>query len=127
MTPWRRSRHGTQSPSTLSRRNQRYLLNSRLNATIHEDQGEIRVKTHALDISESGLGALSREGWGIGAHVDLEVMLPLPSVSLEIKAIVRHWTGMRCGLEFEGVSAEQQKILRDVCKSLAAGMPPSFP
>ena len=121
MTPWRRS-HGPDNlqPSMLQRRNERYLLNSRLNATIREDQGETRVQTRALDISESGIGALSRRGWDIGVHVDLEVLLPIPSVHLEIKAVVRHWTGLRCGLEFEDVSPEQQKVLRDVCKSLAA-------
>lgn len=126
MTPWRRKRRGDLPPSILVRRNERYLLNSRLNATIHEEQGETRIQTHALDISESGIGALSPEGWHVGVHVDLEVLLPLPSARLEIKAIVRHWTGMRCGLEFEEVSPQQQKVLRDVCKTLAAGVPPSF-
>ncbi len=125
MTPWRRRRYRDLPPSMLARRNERHLLNSRLNATIHEEQGETRIQTHALDISESGIGALSTEGWDVGAHVDLEILLPSPGARLEIKAIVRHWTGMRCGLEFENVSPDQQKALRDVCKSLAAGAPPS--
>lgn len=107
----------------IERRNERYLLNSRLTATFRDDQNESRIQTHALDISETGIGALSRESWTIGVHVNLEVLLPLESGRLEIEAIVRHRTGMKCGLEFVDVSPEQQRVLRDVCKLLATRPP----
>lgn len=121
MTPWRRA-YGpdNQPPSMVKRRNERYLLSARLTATVRDEQGETRIQTHALDISESGIGALSGEGWGIGVHVDLDVLLPLESAHLEVAAIVRHRTGTRCGLEFVEVSAQQQEVLRNVCKSLAS-------
>lgn len=125
MTPWRRAR-GPENlpPSTVKRRNERYLLSSRLTATVRTEQHENKIQTHALDISESGIGTLAGEGWGIGTQVDLEVVLP-ENAHLEIQGIVRHRTGRRCGMEFLEVSAEQQEILSKLCASLArrAGTP----
>jgi c-di-GMP-binding flagellar brake protein YcgR len=94
------------------------LLSTRLTATVRGETGETKINTHALDISESGIGTLAGEGWGVGSHVDLE--LPLPDAFLEIRGIVRHRTGVRCGLEFLEVSPEQQQVLRQVCSFLAA-------
>ncbi len=119
MTPWRRRRGPDDlPPSTVKRRNERYLLSTRLTATVRGETGETKINTHALDISESGIGTLAGEGWGVGSHVDLE--LPLPDAFLEIRGIVRHRTGVRCGLEFLEVSPEQQQVLRQVCSFLAA-------
>jgi c-di-GMP-binding flagellar brake protein YcgR len=121
MTPWRRARGPDNLPaSTTERRNKRYLLNSRLTATIHDGQSETRLQTHALDISETGIGTLSLEGWGPSARVVLDVMLPEGSAHLEVQAIVRHQTGMRCGLEFVDLSPKQRETVGNVCKSLAA-------
>jgi len=121
MTPWRRS-PGPDNlpPSTVKRRKERYLLSTRLTATIREGQGETKIQTHALDISESGIGTISLEGWDAGVHVDLDVKLPIENAHLEIQAIVRHRSGVRCGLEFVDVSPMQQQTLRDVCKFLSA-------
>ena len=121
MTPWRRAR-GPENlpPSTVKRRNERYLLSTRLTATIRDGQHESKVQTHVLDISESGIGALCLQGWGAGVHVDLDVVLPQDSAHLEIQAIVRHQTGVRCGLEFVDLSAKQQETLRDFCRFLAS-------
>jgi c-di-GMP-binding flagellar brake protein YcgR len=106
-------------PSTIKRRNERYLLSTLLTATIHGEEGETKIKTHALDISESGIGTLAGEGWGVGSHVSLEVPLPLENTFLEIRGVVRHRTGVRCGLEFLEVSPEQQQVLRQTCQFLA--------
>jgi c-di-GMP-binding flagellar brake protein YcgR len=120
MTPWRRRRGADDlPPSTVKRRNERYLLSTRLTAAIRGESGETKVKTHALDISESGIGTLAGEGWGVGSHVNLEVPLPVQDTLLEIQGVVRHRTGTRCGLEFLEVSPEQQQVLRKVCKYLA--------
>ena len=119
MTPWMRRRGPDDlPPSTVKRRNERYLLSTRLTATVRGDTGETKIKTHALDISESGIGTLAGEGWGVGSHVSLE--LPLPDAFLEIQGVVRHRTGVRCGLEFLELSPEQQRVLRQVCNFLAA-------
>lgn len=121
MTPWRRRRGPDDlPPSTVKRRNERYPLSTRLTATVRDESGEIKIKTHALDISESGIGTLAGEGWGVGSQVALELPLPVENTFLEIQGVVRHRTGVRCGLEFLEVSNEQQQILRQVCQFLAA-------
>ena len=121
MTPWRRARGPNNlPPSTVKRRNERYLLSARLTATVPGERGETKTKTHALDISESGIGTLAGEGWEIGTHLNLELSLPVENAFLEIEGVVRHRTGWRCGLEFFEVSAEQQQVVHNVCKFLAS-------
>jgi c-di-GMP-binding flagellar brake protein YcgR len=90
-----------------------------LTATVRDQSGETKIKTHALDISESGIGTLAGEGWGVGSQVALELPLPVENTFLEIQGVVRHRTGVRCGLEFLEVSPQQQQILRQVCQFLA--------
>ena len=126
MSPWRRAGGPDNLPAaTARRRNERYLLSTRLTACIHAAQSETKIQTLALDISESGIGAISTEDWIVGSHAHLEVLLPLGSGPLEIHAVVRHRTGLRCGLEFVEVSPEQQRALQDACRLLA--VPPARP
>jgi PilZ domain len=121
MTPWRRARGSNNfSPSAVKRRNKRYLLSARLIATVRGERGETKTQTHALDISESGIGTLAGEGWDIGTHLNLKLSLPVENDFLEIEGVVRHRTGWRCGLEFFEVSAEQQQVVHNVCKFLAS-------
>ena len=78
MTPWRRGRGSNNlPPSTVKRRNERYLLNARLTATVCGERGETKTQTHALDISESGIGTLAGEGWDVGIHLNLKLSLPV--------------------------------------------------
>jgi c-di-GMP-binding flagellar brake protein YcgR len=120
MSPWRRI-PGPDNipPSTLSRRTERVLLSTQLTATIRAGEREKRIRTRALDISETGIGAVCVEGWSAGAPVDLDLTLPQQSAHLEIQAIVRHQTGVRCGLEFVDVSPRQRQTLLDVCRFLS--------
>jgi hypothetical protein len=62
------------------------------------------------------MGAVSAEGWSVGNQADLEVLMPSKSTPLELHAVVRHQTGVRCGLEFVEISPEQRKALHDACK-----------
>jgi c-di-GMP-binding flagellar brake protein YcgR len=121
MSPWRRA-PGPDNlpPSTAKRRNQRYLMSAPLTATPCEAQHESKVRTHTLDISESGIGAVSLQGWRTGVHINLDMTLPQVSAHLEVQAIVRHQTGVRCGLEFVNMSPEQKVALRALCHFLAS-------
>jgi c-di-GMP-binding flagellar brake protein YcgR len=118
MTPWRRSPGSNNLAPSIKRRSERYLLSTRLTATVHSERHETTVQSRALDISESGIGTLAGEGLGVGTHVDLEVALP-ENACLKIEGIVRHRTGRRCGMEFLEVSVEQRQLLRNACKFLA--------
>lgn len=93
----------------MKRRNERYLISIRLTAWVRDEQNETKIQTHALDISETGIGAICAQGWSVGTHADLEVLLPVGSSPLEIHAVVRHQAGLRCGLEFVELSPEQRR------------------
>jgi TonB family protein len=48
-----------------------------------------------------------------GESVGVEIQLPLAANSLRARAMVRHHDQLRCGMEFVGLSAEQQAAIRD--------------
>jgi c-di-GMP-binding flagellar brake protein YcgR len=96
------------------------LLNARLTATVRGERDETTIQTHALDISESGIGTLAAEGWAIGTHLNLKLSLPVENAFLGIEGVVRHQTEWKCGLEFFEVSTEQQQVVHNVCKFLAS-------
>lgn len=122
MTPWRRCRDLDTGapPSAIKRRDERYLVNTRLKATPGDGDQKTGVQGRALDISENGIGGIFHESWIVGSRVNLEIYLPLRHSPLKLDAIVRH-TGLkfRYGFEFKDVSPEQRRILQDACKFLA--------
>jgi hypothetical protein len=79
--------------------------------------------SRTLDISESGVGGVFQETWGLGARIKLEISLPVDRTPLNVLAIVRHHTGARYGFEFLDISPEQHQILRDACKVLSKAAP----
>jgi PilZ domain-containing protein len=123
MTPWRRIRGpGETPPSTMKRRDERYLVNSVLTATREAADRKLEVHGRALDISENGVGGLFSESWTVGSRVNLEISLPVGRSPLKLDAIVRHRTGVkfRYGFEFVDMSLEQRRILQDACNFLAS-------
>jgi hypothetical protein len=122
MTPWRRARGPSDSPpSTIKRKNERYLVNTLLTAMPEGGDQGIEVQGRALDISESGVGGIFSESWMVGSRFNLEVRLPKGHASLKLDAILRHCTGatFRYGFEFADVSPEQRTILQNACQALA--------
>jgi hypothetical protein len=59
-----------------------------------------------LDISEGGLGAIVQGDLRIGEMVAID--LRIPDRTLSAVAIVRHTSGVRSGLEFLGLTAEER-------------------
>jgi len=64
------------------------------------------------DLSESGLGAVVAGELSVGQQVALELRLPNVGVPVRARALVRYQSRLRCGLEFVGLSAEQQDMIR---------------
>jgi hypothetical protein len=123
MTPWRRIRGpGETPPSSMKRRDERYLVNSVLTATPEAADRKLQVHGRALDISENGVGGLFSESWTVGSRVNLEVSLPVGRSPLKLDAIVRHRTGVkfRYGFELVDMSLEQRRILQDACNFLGS-------
>lgn len=65
-----------------------------------------------LEISEAGVGAIVAAELFAGQHVAVELRLPNVSVPLQTRALVRHQSRLRCGLEFSGLSLEQRETIR---------------
>jgi len=64
------------------------------------------------DLSETGLGAVVAGELSAGQQVALELRLPNVGVPVRARALVRHQYRLHCGLEFVGLPAEQQEMIR---------------
>jgi hypothetical protein len=64
------------------------------------------------DLCEGGLGAVVAGELSVGQQVALELRLPNVGVPVRARALVRYQSRLRCGLEFVGLSAEQQDMIR---------------
>src|SRR5271163_4715416 len=64
------------------------------------------------DISEAGVGAVVAGEMSAGQQVAVEVRLPNVGVPVRTRAVVRYQSGLRCGLEFVGLSVEQREMIR---------------
>jgi TonB family protein len=82
------------------------------------------VPGRSLNVCERGIAAVMAEELIPGEAVGVEVLLPLVGNSLRARAIVRHQDKLHCGLEFVGISAEQQAVIRDWAKE--AGVEAEF-
>ncbi len=64
------------------------------------------------DISESGVGAVVAGELATGQQVAIELRLPDVGVPVLARALVRHESQLRCGLEFVGLSVEHREMIR---------------
>jgi TonB family protein len=70
------------------------------------------VPGRSLNLCERGLAAVLAGEMTPGEPVGVEVRLPLSPEPLRTRAVVRYQDHLRCGLEFVGLSAEQQAAIR---------------
>jgi len=64
------------------------------------------------DLSESGVGAVIAGELVPDLQVAVELRLPNVGVPVRARALVRHQSRLRCGLEFAGLSVEQREMIR---------------
>lgn len=64
------------------------------------------------DVSETGVGAVIAGELGPDQQVAVELRLPNVGVPVRARALVRHQSRLRCGLEFVGLSVEQREMIR---------------
>jgi len=67
----------------------------------------------SVNLSEVGVGIVLAGELPLGNPVGLELRLPNSDEPLYIKAVVRYQGPLSCGLEFIGLSAEQQTAIRN--------------
>jgi TonB family protein len=64
------------------------------------------------DLSETGVGAVIAGELVPDQQVAVELRLPNVGVPVRARALVRHQSRLRCGLEFVGLSVEQLEMIR---------------
>lgn len=70
------------------------------------------IPGRCLDVGEGGLAAIVAGELRPGDSVGVQMKLPHANLPLMAKAVVRHQARLRCGLEFVGLSMEQQSLIR---------------
>jgi TonB family protein len=102
--------HGWDKPSR--RRVPRFLVRVPLDVTILRSGIQYTLPGRLVNLCERGLGAVLAGEVLPDEAVGVEVRLPLAADPLRTRALVRHYDRLQCGVEFIGLSAEQQALIR---------------
>lgn len=94
------------------RRVPRYGVQAPLDVTMLRSGIPDTVPGRSLNLCERGVAAVLAGEMIPGEPVGVEVHLPLSPEPLRARALVRYQDHLRCGLEFVGLSAEQQAAIR---------------
>ena len=97
---------------TNSRRVPRCPLAVPVRVTIQGPGAPHGIPGRSLDLGEGGIAAILAGEVRTGESVGVEFLLPELGLGLQTKAVVRHQADLRCGLEFYGLSIEQQAMIR---------------
>ncbi|MGC2198293.1 MAG: PilZ domain-containing protein [Terriglobales bacterium] len=100
------------------RRYQRHRADFPLKATVLREEGYIEIEGRCGDIGHGGMGTVLTTEVDQGEVLSLEFHLPTGTEVLPVRAIVRYRKGFVHGLEFLGLSAEQQAMIDAFCQGL---------
>jgi TonB family protein len=101
---------GGEQPSR--RRGQRSRVQAPLDVTVLRSGIPDRLPGRSVNVGEGGVEAVLAGELLPGEVVGVEIQLPLAADLLRARAMVRHHDKLRSGLEFVGLSAEQQAAIR---------------
>jgi c-di-GMP-binding flagellar brake protein YcgR len=101
------------------RRYPRYRADFPLTATALAEQGYFESQGRCSDIAHGGMGVVLTSNAGPGDVLALKLQLPNKSEVLSVRAIVRYQNGFVHGLEFLGLTPEQQAAIDEFCATLA--------
>jgi len=96
----------------IARRNPRFPLAIPVDVTVLRSGVPDSIPGRSLDVGEGGLALILAGELHLGDPVGIEFRLPNLSSAVQAKAVVRHQAQLRCGLEFLGLSDEQQAMIR---------------
>jgi c-di-GMP-binding flagellar brake protein YcgR len=102
------------------RRHPRHRADFPLTASALREDVYLRIRGRCSDIGHGGMGAVLTEELPPGEVLSLEFGLPAASTpeQLAVRAIVRYRQGFVHGLEFIGLSTEQQSAIDGFCLDL---------
>ena len=102
---------GRDQPSR--RRGLRYRVQAPLDVTVLRSGIPDTLPGRSVNLGEGGVAAVLAGELLPGEAVGVEIRLPLVADPLRTRALVRHHDKLRSGLEFVGLSVEQQAAIRD--------------
>ena len=102
---------GREQPSR--RRGLRYRLQAPLDVTVLRSGIPDTLPGRSVNLGEGGVAAVLAGELLPGEAVGVEIRLPMAADPLRTRALVRHHDRLRSGMEFVGLSLEQQAAIRD--------------
>jgi TonB family protein len=99
---------------------ERFELQTPLDVTVLRSGVPDTLPGRAVDVCECGIAAMLAGELLPGEVVGIEVQLPDTTDPLRMRATVRYHDKLRYGLEFVGLSAEQQAAIRDCAQETQA-------
>jgi TonB family protein len=102
---------GRHQPSR--RRGLRYRVQAPLDVTVLRSGIPDTLPGRSVNLGERGVAAVLAGELLPGEAVGVEIRLPLAADPLRARALVRHHDKLRSGMEFVGLSVEQQAAIRD--------------
>lgn len=100
------------------RRYPRYRANFPLTASAFREDGYQVLQGRCSDIGRGGMGVVLTPPAHASEVVSLEFPLPNHPMPLALRAIVRYRKGFSHGVEFLGITSEQQSIIEEFCATL---------
>src|SRR5271156_329149 len=95
------------------RRRLRYRVQAPLDVTVLRSGVPDTLPGRSVNLGEGGVAAVLAGELSPGGAVGGEIRLPRVRDPLRTRALVRHHNRMRLGMEFVGLSMEQQAVIRD--------------
>jgi TonB family protein len=95
------------------RRGVRYRVQAPLDVTMLRWGIPDTLPGRLINLDDRGLAAVLAGELLLGEAVGVEVRLPMAADPLRTRALVRHHDKLRVGMEFVGLSVEQQAAIRD--------------
>jgi TonB family protein len=98
---------------SVRRRASRYSLEAPLDVTVLRWGIPDTIPGRSVNLGATGLGAMLAGELSPGDKVGVEILLPAADAPLRTRALVRHHDRLLCGMEFIGLSAEQQAAIKN--------------
>jgi TonB family protein len=121
----------TQAPVrgvTNTRRVPRFPLAVPADVTVIREGTRYSIPGRSVTLGERGLGLVLAGELHPGDSVHLEFHLPDFGGRLQLNAVVRYQALTQCGLEFQGLTREQQKLIEHWTRTRSVSNPnPAFP
>jgi len=96
----------------VSRRRWRYRVRAPLDVTVLRSGIPDTLPGRSVNLCEGGVAAVLAGELLPGEAVGVEIHLPMQADTLRARALVRHQDKLRYGMEFVGLSLEQQAAIR---------------